>query len=94
MLGNQENTFNQGSSEIKRDFFRDASALAERESFEETPTKLDLQINQVEISIQLKSSIKSMIGQVQSAKLSQNTMYIQGDPKKCPMSILLQELPR
>ena len=74
MLGNQENTFNQGSSEIKRDFFRDASALAGRESFEETPTKLDLQINQVEILIQLKSSIKSMIGQVQSAKLSQNTM--------------------
>ena len=54
-MGNQENTFNQGSSEIKRDFSRDASALAERESFEETPTKLDLQINQVEKLIQFKS---------------------------------------
>ena len=87
-MGNQENTFNQGSSEIKRDFFRDASALAERESFEETPTKLDLQINQVEKLIQLKSSLDprssnqcDMKGQVQSAKLSQNTMYVQGDPK-------------
>ena len=56
-MGNQENTFNQGSSEIKRDFSRDASALAERESFEETPTKLDLQINQVEKLIQFKSSL-------------------------------------
>merc|ERR1711963_832472 len=35
---------------------RDASALAERENFEETPTKLDLQINQVEKIIQLKLS--------------------------------------